>query len=145
MYYFLKREAFLLNSFLFSKRFCFYILYVRECVACCVFFQHMHVCVHGVQGGQKVPDPLGRELHSCELPHGCWEPTPSPVQDQKVLLTKSSLRPLLKISFYYLCVHGAYGAWKTVEPLKLELQVTESHPMWLLGSNSGLLIEYKCF
>jgi hypothetical protein len=37
------------------------------------------------------------------------------------------------------CVHvhvctSAYGAWKTLEALKLELQASESHPVWVRGT-----------
>jgi hypothetical protein len=54
---------------------------MHECVAWFVFMQHMYVCVPGIHGGQEVLDPLGLELHSCELPCGCWKPTPGPVQE----------------------------------------------------------------
>lgn len=36
---------------------------------------------------KRASDPLGPVTDSCELPHGCWESNPDPLQEQPVLLT----------------------------------------------------------
>lgn len=148
MYCFLKHEAFLLNSFLFSKRFCFYILYVHECVAWCVFFQHMCVCVHGVQGGQKVPDPLGWELHSTTTwllgtnPRSC-------ARSEGALNIVISPAPFKDFILLFVCACTCiYWCLWSLEDIGTPEAGITSHwksPLLVLGTNSGLLIEYKCF
>ena len=44
--------------------------------------------------GVKVSDPLKLFTDSCELPYGCWDLNPDPLEEQSVLLTtKPSLQP----------------------------------------------------
>lgn len=38
---------------------------------------------------------------------------------------------------YVICTHECESLKRALDPLQLELQVTESHPQWVLGTNSG--------
>lgn len=53
-----------------------------------VFCWHAHMacalCVYvpsTIGGQQKVSEPLGLEKNGCELPHGCYELNPSPLEE----------------------------------------------------------------
>ena len=46
------------------------------------------VCVPGALGGWKrVCDPIELVTNGCELPCGCWEKNPSPLEKESVLLS----------------------------------------------------------
>ena len=65
----------------------------------------MHVCAHTCRSHWKPEEGIGSSENgvtdSCELPCGCWESNPGPLEEQPVLFTvEPSLRPLER------CVHG---------------------------------------
>lgn len=59
-------------------------------------YQCLHVCLACLvpkEARRGVRSPSARVMGNCDLPHGCWELNPDPLQEQLVLLPLSHLPP----------------------------------------------------
>ena len=89
------------------------------CVPRSISVHHICEVPSEVRGGARAPG--ARATEGCELPFGCWEQNPGPLQEQKVdLRTEPSLKPehgLLFCLFCSLSLSGShYVALASLEP-----------------------------
>ena len=78
--------------------------------------------------GVKVRPPATGSSDSCELPYGCWELNPGPLEEQSVLLTTE---PSLQPHFFFFLRQGFSVALEPVLELtsidQVSLELTNIH------------------
>lgn len=104
---------------LFCKKICLFLLYAYECLPACLYMYYMHAW-HTQRLKEDIRSPGARVASAFEAPCGRWELSLSPLQGQKVLLTReSSLQPLHFIFFLR-------------QGLSLNLELINSVTSWLV-------------